>query len=175
MAKKVSLGPQCQQHQATNWCVVCSDVGTLYVLIVELAASLGAGSEVSSYPRDFRDLSFGDELAFQSMIAERNGKAVGSRLYFDSFPSRYGRRGIYLQDSYVADSERGNGLGRRLLAETAGLGKARGGSYLRLSVDDKNRSAQTFYDKTGLSWASRERIYQTRKNVFQKWTQQAKG
>ena len=100
---------------------------------------------------------------------------VGLCLFFESFSSWDGRCGVYVQDMYVAEAARGHGLGRRLLAEAAAISRARGGSYLRLSVEADNDSAQAFYQRVGLAWSSRERIYQVRDDDFAALARDAAG
>ena len=76
---------------------------------------------------------------------------------------------------YVAEAARGLGLGRRLLAEVAAISRARGGSYLRLSVEADNREAQAFYQRVGLVWSDREHIYQIRGEDFVGLSHDAEG
>ena len=91
---------------------------------------------------------------------------MGFCLFFESFSSWDGRRGVYVQDIYVSEAARGLGLGRRLLAAAAAISHARGGGYLRLSVESENHRAQAFYRRVGLAWSNRERIYQVRGDDF---------
>ncbi|HMB60532.1 MAG TPA: GNAT family N-acetyltransferase, partial [Xanthomonadales bacterium] len=78
-----------------------------------------------------------------------------------------GRRGVYVQDLYVAPSERGTGLGRKLMAETARVAAEQGATYLRLSVDRSNESAQAFYNGIGLHPARNELIFKVTGKDFQ--------
>ena len=151
------------------------DARLVHDLILALAGNLGATRKVTSVAEDIEREGFGAKPAFQALIAERDGEAVGLCLFFDSFSSWSGRRGVYVQDLYVAESARGLGLGRRLLAEAAAIVQARGGCYLRLSVDADNAGAQDFYESVGLHWSSTERIYQVREGEFIDLARSAKG
>ncbi len=143
-----------------------ADAATIHALVLELAAAIGMTGKVSSRVADIRDRGFGSDPAFEALIAERDGAAVGLCLFFESFSTWDGRRGVYVQDIYVSEAARGLGLGRRLLAEAAAISRARGGSYLRLSVEADNDQAQDFYAHVGLAWSRGERIYQVRGDDF---------
>jgi ribosomal protein S18 acetylase RimI-like enzyme len=80
-----------------------------------------------------------------------------------------------VQDLVVLESARSLGLGRRLLAETAALAKARGAAYLRLSVDDDNLGAQRFYQHSGLRHSTPEQIYVLENDALDALAQSAKG
>jgi ribosomal protein S18 acetylase RimI-like enzyme len=137
-----------------------ADAGIIHALVVELAAGIGKTEKVVSSVADIRDRGFGPDPAFEALIAERAGAPVGLCLFFESFSTWDGR------DIYVAEAARGRGLGRRLLAEAAAISRARGGSYLRLSVEADNDTAQAFYRRVGLTWSTAERIYQVRGEDF---------
>ncbi len=152
-----------------------ADAEAIHSLVMDLAESTGLTHKVTSTARDIRSHGFGAEAAFEALIAESNGAAVGLCLFFESFSSWDGRRGGYMQDIYVSEAARGLGLGRRLLAEAAAISSARGGSYLRLVVDSGNVTAQAFYERVGLRWAAEERIYQVRGDDFAALAQGASG
>ncbi len=143
-----------------------ADAEAIHGLVLDLAESTGLTHKVASSAQDIRAHGFGAEAAFEALIAESNGASVGLCLFFESFSSWDGRRGVYVQDLFVSEAARGLGLGRRLLAEVAALSSARGGSYLRLAVDSGNVTAQAFYERAGLLWAAEERIYQARGEDF---------
>ncbi len=151
-----------------------ADAGAIHGLVLDLAESIGLTHKVASSAEDIRSHGFGPEAAFEVLIADWNGAAVGLCLFFESFSRWDGRRGVYVQDLFVSEAARGLGLGRRLLAEAAALCSARGGSYLRLAVDSGNASAQAFYERAGLRWALEERIYQARGDDFAALVESAK-
>ncbi|MEQ9607182.1 MAG: GNAT family N-acetyltransferase, partial [Kiloniellaceae bacterium] len=109
-----------------------------------------------------------------ALIAELDGRPVGLCLFFGSYSTWRGQRGLYVQDLIVADAARSLGVGQRLLAEAAALAKSRGAGYLRLSVDDDNVSAQRFYRRAGLKHSTSELIYVLDDNDFTKLAEAAK-
>lgn len=81
------------------------------------------------------------------LVAERGGLPVGF-LYLIADPDA--PRGTLLDNLHVAPSQRGSGLGRRMLAEAAGLIAARTWpSSLHLWVFEANSGARRFYERHG--------------------------
>ncbi len=87
--------------------------------------------------------------AFECLIAEMAGRAVGFLLFFPVFSSWTGRRGLFLEDLYVRAEARGHGIGRRLMAELARIARSRGGTRIDLVVTERN-VARRFYEQLGL-------------------------
>ncbi len=143
-----------------------NDAGTIALLIARLAQATGQRSKMTSTEADFARYGFGTTPAFNVLLAEASGNAVGLSLWFYNFSSWRGQLGAYLQDLYVDDSQRGTGLGRRLLAETAALARADGATHLRLSVDTDNTGAQDFYKHLGFVARVDEDIYQISDQAF---------
>lgn len=137
-----------------------SDAQAIHDLVVELARAHDAMDKVASSVEDIARDGFGDDPAFEALLAELDGEPVGLCLYFGSYSTWRGQRGLYVQDLVVADRARGLGIGTRLLTEAAAIGKARGCGYLRLSVEADNARAQAFYARHGLAARPAERIYQ---------------
>jgi ribosomal protein S18 acetylase RimI-like enzyme len=144
------------------------DAAGIHSMIVELAKATGPRQKVTSRPEHFLRHGAGDRPAFEAYIAERAGKALGLCLFFYSFSSWRGELGVYVQDLYVADEARGCGVGRRLIAQTVRRGKARGATYLRLSVARENAAAQEFYRTIGMSESEDECIYQAAGAAFER-------
>jgi ribosomal protein S18 acetylase RimI-like enzyme len=92
---------------------------------------------------------FGPEPAFEVLLAEWEGQAVGYALFHAAYEASYAARGIYLVDLYVDARARRRGIGRRLLARLAAEARARGLSYLWWASRPSNAEANAFYRKLG--------------------------
>jgi GNAT superfamily N-acetyltransferase len=136
-----------------------ADAQAVYDLVVALAKARDATDKVVSTTADIMRDGFGADPAFESLIAELDDVPVGLCLYFGSYSTWRGQRGIYVQDLIVTDRARGLGVGHRLLAAMAELAKARGCGYLRLSVEADNTRAQSFYLRGGFRHSAAELIY----------------
>ncbi len=145
---------------------VASDADDIFDLITHLAWSTGHPELVTSKPADYLAMGFEEPPAFFALIAERAGQPIGLSLYFYTFSSWRGERGVYLQDLVVTDNERGSGLGRQLIAETARRASLDGATHLRLSVATDNHHAMGFYQEVGLSPADEERLFEADGKAF---------
>lgn len=144
-----------------------SDAALLHSMVLGLARSTGHEHKVTSTVDDFFYHGFEEPRAFEGLIAEQAGKAVGLCLLFYDFSSWRGKLGVYIQDLYVHPSQRGTGLGRRLMVEAARRGRARGADHMRLSVDSENETAHAFYEHIGMTRRRDEYIFQAADQAFQ--------
>ncbi|MEK1890036.1 MAG: GNAT family N-acetyltransferase [Phyllobacterium sp.] len=135
------------------------DAPLLHHAILAMAAGMGAQARVTSSPDDLERYGFGDEAAFEALIAEIGGAFAGMCLYFPSFSTWRGKPGIYIQDIFVEPAFRGRRVGERLLKAAASRAHQRGAAYLRLSVDTANLGAQSFYARLGIEWSQAEHIH----------------
>jgi GNAT superfamily N-acetyltransferase len=92
---------------------------------------------------------FGDRPYAEVVLAEEDGRPVGFALFFHNFSTFLGRPGIYLEDLFVLPEQRGQGIGRMLLAHLARLAVDRGCGRLEWAVLDWNRDAIQFYERLG--------------------------
>lgn len=152
-----------------------ADAPAIHGMIRSLARGLGMEDQVSSTPEDLLRHGFGDQPRFTALIAERDGEPLGLSLYFFTFSSWAGKRGVYLQDIFVDERARGTGLGKRLLAETARRAAAEGARFMRLAVDRDNQPARDFYLNAGMIHAERDCIYKAWDEAFTALQQSAPG
>jgi len=91
---------------------------------------------------------FGTKM-FQALIAIRDEKPVGCCLYSYMFSGWRGKPGLFIQDLFVEQSERGNGLGKSLLQALIDRESENDCSFIQLEVEKNNKSGQGFYQKLG--------------------------
>jgi ribosomal protein S18 acetylase RimI-like enzyme len=135
------------------------DVDSIYAALVGIAEAVKELHKLRSTPDDLRRFGFGEASAFETLIAEMDGRFAGCCLSFASFSTWIGRPGVYIQDFYVADEFRGQGVGERLLQRLAAVTRRRGGCYIRLAVDTANFRAQAFYVRSGIRHSDTEQIH----------------
>lgn len=135
------------------------DATAIHAMICEIAKATGCEDKITSTPEDLARNGFGNHRAFEAMIAFADNTPVAVCLFFASYSTFRGRAGLYIQDLYVAPSQRGGGFARQLVAEVAKHAKATGKTYIRLSVDADNTVGQRFYEKLGMRHAEDEKIY----------------
>lgn len=135
------------------------DADKIFSALVGIAETVKELHKLKSSVDDIRRFGFGEVPAFETLIAEVDGGFAGCCLYFASFSTWIGRPGVYVQDFYVADAFRGQGVGEKLLQRLAAVTRERGGRYIRLAVDTGNFRAQAFYTRVGVKHSDTEQIH----------------
>jgi GNAT superfamily N-acetyltransferase len=85
----------------------------------------------------------------QALLGFADGKAVAMALYFFNFSSWTGKRGLFLEDLFVAPEVRGQGVGLELLKRLAAMAVAQDCGRMEWNVLDWNTSAKGFYEMLG--------------------------
>ncbi|HYJ50411.1 MAG TPA: GNAT family N-acetyltransferase [Microbacterium sp.] len=92
---------------------------------------------------------FGAEPRAFAHVVERDGGIVAIAIWFLTYSTWTGRHGIWLEDLYVDESQRGRGYGKALIARLAEVCVERRYSRLEWTVLDWNASAIEFYRAIG--------------------------
>lgn len=96
-----------------------------------------------------REALFGERPAAEVALGYLGAEPVGLAVYYPTFSTASGRRGLFLEDLYVEPAWRGRGIGRRLFEHVAGLAAERGGGGVSWSVLSWNEGAIGFYRALG--------------------------
>jgi GNAT superfamily N-acetyltransferase len=129
-----------------------ADAGTIVQMIRALAEYEHLLDRVRIEEADVLRDGFGPRPCFACLLAERDGEAVGFALYMTEYSTFDGRSGIFVEDLFVTEAARGQGVGRMLLARLAALARERGGGSLSLMALDWN-PARAFYHRLGFAEA----------------------
>ena len=125
------------------------DAETHLALVKGLALYEHEPDAVKATVADFRRHGTGPAKRFEAIIAELDDRPVGFALYFHNFSTWTGKPGLYVEDLFVAESARGHGLGRRLMARLARIAQERDCARLDLSVLHWNKT-RDFYHHLGM-------------------------
>ncbi|RYH09481.1 GNAT family N-acetyltransferase [Tropicimonas sp. IMCC6043] len=126
------------------------DAEVIAAMLLRLAEETGDGPRFSSTAAAIRTHGFGESALFETLIAERQGNAIGMALFFRHFSTTRGQPGVYVQDLWVSPEERGGGLGAELLAAVARHARESwGAAYLALTRHGHNDAAGAFYARLG--------------------------
>ena len=125
------------------------DVPLIAQLIRELAEYERLADAAVATEAGLREQLFGEHPAAEVLIAEADGEPAGFALFFHSFSTFLGKRGLYLEDLFVRPAFRGSGLGRQLMATLARIAVQRDCGRFEWSVLDWNAPAIGFYRSLG--------------------------
>jgi GNAT superfamily N-acetyltransferase len=128
---------------------VPSDTGLLTTLVHELAEFEKLSHELNCTEEDIARDGFGPNPKFRAVIAEWNGATAGYALFFDFYSTFQGRAGLFLEDIYVRDEFRHNGIGSALFSHVAAIAWKERYFCMRWEVLDWNTPALNFYTKMG--------------------------
>lgn len=91
--------------------------------------------------------------------ARRDGRLVGYACLYWHFSSLEAVESVLMNDLYVTEDARGEGVGRALIEATAEVARERGVPFVEWSTAPDNSTAQRLYDSTGAErseWVSYE-------------------
>jgi GNAT superfamily N-acetyltransferase len=126
-----------------------ADVPEILSFIRALAEYERLADRVVATEESLRASLFGERPAAEVVFARAGGERVAFALFFHSYSTFLGQRGMYLEDLFVKPEHRGRGYGKRLLAHLAGVALERGCGRLEWMALDWNVSAIEFYRKLG--------------------------
>jgi GNAT superfamily N-acetyltransferase len=129
-----------------------ADVPSLHALVRALADYERLTHLCTSTPADLHAALFGPRPAAEALIARLDADsrdAAGFALFFHTYSTFVGRRGLWLEDVFVRPEHRGAGIGRALVRALAGIAADRGCGRFEWAVLDWNEPAIRFYESLG--------------------------
>jgi GNAT superfamily N-acetyltransferase len=121
------------------------DLDVILALVQELAEYERSTDEVVFDRDEFARHVFGPTAVAQVLLGEVDGEVAGMALFFPTFSTWLGRRGLWLEDLYVRPAHRRHGLGRALLDAV----RARTDGRVEWAVLEWNTPAHEFYRSLG--------------------------
>jgi GNAT superfamily N-acetyltransferase len=125
------------------------DVAPILHMVRALAEYERAPDAVKMTEASLGEALFGTSPTAEAILAEDEGEAVGFAVWFSSFSTWTGKRGLYVEDVFVMPEARGQGIGRAMFGHVAKLAVERDCARLEWSVLDWNRPAIDFYQGLG--------------------------
>jgi GNAT superfamily N-acetyltransferase len=105
--------------------------------------------EVKTTEAELRESLFGPRPAAETLLAFAGERPAAYAIYFFTFSSMLGRRGLWLDDLFVAPEFRGKGVGQALMQHLAEIAVRNGCGRFEWMVLDWNERAIGFYRKLG--------------------------
>ena len=126
------------------------DLPAIGRMIRELAEFEREPDAVKATPAQLHEALFGpDALASALLAIDDAGEPAGFALWYRTFSTWEGVPGLFLEDLYITERERGSGLGRALLTALARIVVANNWRRLEWNVLRWNGAAIAFYDALG--------------------------
>ena len=129
--------------------VTCAQLPKLLELIGELALFERLEHEMKATVASLEDSFFGARPAAGALLAFSEENAVGYAIYFWTFSSFVGGRGIWLEDVYVQPAHRRQGIGKALIKAVARIGVDNNCGRFEWTALDWNENALNFYKQLG--------------------------
>jgi GNAT superfamily N-acetyltransferase len=105
--------------------------------------------EVVATEDDIERSMFGDDAKAFCILAESNGKPAGFAVCFYNYSTFQGRPGIYIEDLYVPDEFRGQGIGKGFFKYLAQKALDENCGRLQWWVLNWNEPSIAFYKSLG--------------------------
>lgn len=122
------------------------DVDQIMRLVKELAVFELAPDEVINTEAQMLNDGFGSNPLFKCVLAEMEDKIIGFALYYYRYSTWKGKC-LYLEDLYILEPYRQNGVGQRLFDEIIERAKNENCRRINWQVLDWNEPAIKFYEK----------------------------
>ncbi|AEF54364.1 GNAT family N-acetyltransferase [Marinomonas posidonica] len=136
------------------------DASVILRFVKELARYEEAEQEVTATVSMIEESIFSKDSTTHALICERGNEPIGFAVYFFNYSTWQGKNGLYLEDLYVSESERGSGAGKRLLGYLAHEAIKNDCGRFEWNVLHWNEPAIQFYKSLGAVEKSEWRGYQ---------------
>ena len=154
--ERMVISPTCSISTATP-----QDIPDLLAMIQALARYEKLEDQCISTEADLQRALFSVKPEAEALVARVEGNAAGFALYCHNFSTFLGRHGFWLEDLFVYNDYRRQGIGKRLLAALAKIAKQRHCGRLDWTVLDWNTPAIDFYRSMGATILNDWRIVRT--------------
>ncbi len=120
-------------------------------LLLEFFRAMAAFEKltVSATEESLRTSLFAENPAARTVLAYVDGKPIAYAVYFFTFSTMVGRRGLWLEDLFIDAAFRGKGIGKALMAYLAEVAVQNDCARFEWIVLDWNESAMAFYRRLG--------------------------
>jgi GNAT superfamily N-acetyltransferase len=133
---------------AIRW-AKAGDEALVLQMIRDLAIYEREPDAVLATEASIRDSLFVPGAQVFAFIAETEGAPVGLALWFLTFSTWTGRPSLYLEDLFVTEAARGQGVARKLFQRLAREARDRNCARIDWAVLDWNVDAMGFYERLG--------------------------
>ncbi len=150
-----------------------TDAALVEVLIRELARAEEFPHEVTVSVDDLEKNLFGENPAAEVLLFYQDDTPAGFAVYYETFATTTGRRGLHLDDLYIRPEFQGRGIGKKALGVLASIAKERGCGRFEWWALKWNQRAIDLYENIGAHKMKELRIFRLQeediKRVSTQW------
>ena len=121
----------------------------LFALLREKAKFDGALAALTATQIELGAEIFCESPKVEVVVAEKGGRIIGFATYFPVFSTYSARPGLWMDDLFVIETERGNGTGREILKFVATEAVSKNSCKLEWSLQTSNSRGIAFYVREG--------------------------
>lgn len=145
-----------------------NDIVTVVSLMREFAEYENLSEYCTVTDERLNATMFGERSFVEGLIAFDDDKPIAYALFYQSFSSFRGERGLFLEDIYIREEYRRHNLGEKMLREIARIAKERGCERIDFHVLEWNTPAVNFYLKHGAEKSDDDRHFKFAGEAFEK-------
>lgn len=136
-----------------------SDVPLLLSLIKELAEAEKFPFEISVTKANLEQNLFGAPPAAEALLFHLDKQPAGFAVFYQTFATTTGKKGLHLDDLYVRPQFQGNGIGKKVLGHLSSLANERDCGRFEWWALEWNEKAIGFYESIGARNMQELRIF----------------
>lgn len=136
-----------------------SDIPLILDLIRELAVAENFPGEVTATEQELKENLFGEHPAAEALLLYVKDVPAGYVIFYHSFSTVIGKKGLHLDDLYVRPEFQRYGIGKKALGRLATIAKKRGCGRFEWWALKWNDSATSFYERIGAHKMKELRIF----------------
>jgi GNAT superfamily N-acetyltransferase len=135
-----------------------SDLPELLALLQAKAEFDGSPESLRATIATLRDALFAPEPRAHALVAEVHGRLVGMATYYSIFSSFICKPGLWLDDLYVYQESRGQGIGRSLMKHLSEIAQQGGCGRIDWHVSRVNERGIKFYRSLGATLSEKAQL-----------------
>jgi GNAT superfamily N-acetyltransferase len=125
------------------------DIPALLALIRAKAIFDGCLDALRADEQSLREAFFSSQPKAKALVAEVDGHVIGVATYYDIYSSFLAKPGMWLDDLFVDDKHRGDGVGQALVTELCEIARRTGCARIDWIVARDNEKGRAFYSRLG--------------------------
>lgn len=152
-----------------------SNIPLILELIKELAEAEKFPGEVVATEETLKSSLFGDRPAAEVLLLYVEESIAGYVIFYHSFSTVLGKKGLHLEALYVRPEFQGKGIGKKVMGKLATIAKERDCGRFEWWALKWNSEAIGFYENLGASQMEELRVFRLQGHEIEHTSEQLDG